>query len=70
MNYLSATAADRARMLDAIGASSTDELFAHTLKDQWGWVYLIVGVLLIDASLGVLVRSQMSRRFGSWPVLC
>lgn len=38
-------------------------LFGHSLK-HYGWVYLIVAILLILSSVGVLSGSQFSRWFG------
>jgi hypothetical protein len=38
-------------------------LFGHSLK-TYGWVYLIVGIVLIGASFGVVAGSQFSRWIG------
>jgi hypothetical protein len=38
-------------------------LFGHSLK-TYGWVYLIVGIILIVVSFGLLVGSQLSRWIG------
>jgi len=38
-------------------------IFGHSLK-TYGWVYLIVGIVMILAGLGVMVRSQFSRWIG------
>jgi len=38
-------------------------IFGHSLK-TYGWVYLIVAIVLILSSFGVLVRSQISRLIG------
>ncbi len=38
-------------------------LFGHDLK-TYGWIYLIVGILLIVVSVGVVVGSQFSRWTG------
>ena len=38
-------------------------LFGHSLK-TYGWVYLIVGILLIVAAFGVMGGSQFSRWIG------
>ena len=38
-------------------------IFGHSLK-TYGWVYLIVAVILIGSSFGVLVGSQFSRWIG------
>jgi len=38
-------------------------LFGHSLK-TYGWVYLLVAVVLVGASFGVLVGSQVSRWIG------
>ena len=38
-------------------------VFGHSLK-TYGWIYLIVAILLIGASFGVLVGSQLSRWIG------
>ena len=38
-------------------------IFGHSLK-TYGWVYLVVGIVLILAALGVVARSQISRWIG------
>jgi hypothetical protein len=38
-------------------------IFGHSLK-TYGWVYLVVGIILILSSFGVLARSQISRWIG------
>ena len=38
-------------------------LLGHSL-DTYGWVYLIVAIILIGASFGVIVGSQISRWIG------
>ena len=38
-------------------------LFGHSLK-TYGWVYLVVAVILLVSSFGVLVGSQFSRWIG------
>ena len=40
-----------------------DALFGRTL-DTYGWIYLIVAIILLGASVGVLVGSQLSRWIG------
>ncbi len=40
-----------------------DAIFGHSLK-TYGWVYLIVAIILILAGFGVMVRSQVSRWIG------
>jgi hypothetical protein len=40
-----------------------DGLFGNSLSN-YGWVWVIVGVLLILAGVGVLVRAQAARWFG------
>ena len=40
-----------------------DAIFGHSLK-TYGWVYLIVAIILILAGFGVMVRSQLSRWIG------
>ncbi len=60
------------RFFDAIWAFSysgavpdnlEDALFGRSLK-TYGWVYLIVALVLVVASLGVIVGSQFSRWIG------
>ena len=38
-------------------------IFGHSLK-TYGWVYLVVAVILLVSSFGVLARSQFSRWIG------
>jgi len=40
-----------------------DAIFGHSLK-TYGWVYLIVAVILILCAFGVMARSQFSRWIG------
>ena len=40
-----------------------DAIFGHSLK-TYGWVYLVVGIVVIVCAGGVLVRSQISRWIG------
>ena len=40
-----------------------DAIFGHSLK-TYGWVYLIVAIVLILCALGVVARSQISRWIG------
>jgi hypothetical protein len=40
-----------------------DALFGHSLK-TYGWVYLVVAIILFLAGIGVIVRSQFSRWIG------
>ena len=40
-----------------------DAIFGHSLK-TYGWVYLIVAIVLILCSLGVVAGSQLSRWIG------
>ena len=60
------------RIFDAIWAFSyhgavpenlENAIFGHSLK-TYGWVYLVVGIVLILCSGGVIVRSQISRWIG------
>ena len=60
------------RIFDAIWAFSyhgavpenlENAIFGHSLK-TYGWVYLVVGIVLILCSGGVIVRSQISRWLG------
>ena len=41
-------------------------IFGHSLK-TYGWVYLIVGIVMILAGIGVMVRSQFFRWMESSP---
>jgi hypothetical protein len=38
-------------------------IFGHSLK-TYGWIYLVVGIVVIVCAGGVLVRSQISRWIG------
>ena len=38
-------------------------LFGHNLH-TYGWVYLVLGLILVPASFGVLIGSQLSRWIG------
>jgi hypothetical protein len=38
-------------------------LWGHTLKN-YGWLWLVVGIILILCALGVMARSQVSRWIG------
>jgi hypothetical protein len=38
-------------------------IFGHSLK-TYGWVYLVVAIILILAGIGVMVQSQVSRWIG------
>ena len=40
-----------------------DAIFGHSLK-TYGWVYLIVAIVLILSAVGVMARSQVSRWIG------
>ncbi len=40
-----------------------DALFGHNLN-TYGWVYLVVGIILICSSFGVLIANQLSRWIG------
>ena len=60
------------RIFDAIWAFSyhgvlpenlENAIFGHSLK-TYGWVYLVVALVLIACSVGVLMRSQVSRWIG------
>jgi hypothetical protein len=60
------------RIFDAIWAFSyhgvlpanlEGAIFGHSLK-TYGWVYLIVGIILIPCAVGVLAGSQISRWIG------
>jgi len=55
MNYMSATPADRARMLEAISAKSTDELFAD-LPPGAGPIQLNLPSQLSEIEMGRLLR--------------
>ena len=60
------------RLFDAIWAwtyngplpeNLQDALFGHTL-DTYGWIYVIVAVILIGSSLAVMAGSEISRWIG------
>jgi hypothetical protein len=60
------------RLFDAIWAFSyhgtlpsnlEDALFGHSLK-TYGWVWLVVAIILFVCGIGVMVRSQVSRWIG------
>jgi hypothetical protein len=60
------------RIFDAIWAFSyhgalpenlENAIFGHSLK-TYGWVYLVVGIVLIVCAGGVVARSQVSRWIG------
>jgi uncharacterized membrane protein HdeD (DUF308 family) len=46
-----------------IPSNLQDALFGHSLK-TYGWVYLVVAIILFLAGVGVMVRSQFSRWIG------
>ncbi len=47
----------------AVPENLENAIFGHSLK-TYGWVYLVVGIVLIVCSGGVIVRSQISRWVG------
>ena len=47
----------------ALPQNFEDAIFGHSLK-TYGWVYLIVAIVLILCAFGVLARSQFSRWIG------
>ena len=47
----------------ALPSNLQDGIFGHNLK-TYGWVYLVVAIILILAGFGVMVRSQLSRWIG------
>jgi cellulose synthase/poly-beta-1,6-N-acetylglucosamine synthase-like glycosyltransferase len=47
----------------AVPDNLQNALFGHSLK-TYGWVYLVVGIILVVSSFGVLARSQISRWIG------
>ena len=47
----------------AVPENLENALFGHSLK-TYGWVYLVVGIVLILCAFGVLARSQLSRWIG------
>jgi hypothetical protein len=47
----------------AVPENLQNALFGTTLKN-YGWLWLIVGIILILAAFGVMVRSQLSRWLG------
>ena len=51
------------RYKGALPENLQNALFGNTLKN-YGWLWLIVGILLILSALGVMARSQLSRWIG------
>jgi hypothetical protein len=51
------------RYKGALPENLQNALFGTTLKN-YGWLWLIVGILLILCALGVMARSQISRWIG------
>jgi hypothetical protein len=51
------------RYKGALPENLQNALFGTTLKN-YGWLWLIVGILLILSALGVMARSQISRWIG------
>ncbi|HEY2303559.1 MAG TPA: hypothetical protein VGH66_16780 [Acidimicrobiales bacterium] len=47
----------------SVPSNLQDALFGHSLK-TYGWVYLVVAIVLFLCGLGVMVRSQFSRWIG------
>ena len=47
----------------ALPSNLEDATLGHSLK-TYGWVYLIVGIVVILAGIGVMVRSQFARWIG------
>jgi hypothetical protein len=47
----------------AVPDNLQNSIFGHSLT-TYGWVYLVVGIILIASSFGVLARSQISRWIG------
>jgi hypothetical protein len=47
----------------SVPSNLQDALFGHSLK-TYGWVYLVVAIILFLAGMGVMVRSQISRWIG------
>lgn len=47
----------------ALPSNLEDAIFGHSLK-TYGWVYLIVAVILVASSFGIIVGSQLSRWIG------
>jgi hypothetical protein len=47
----------------SVPSNLQDALFGHSLK-TYGWVYLVVAIVLFLAGMGVMVRSQISRWIG------
>ena len=47
----------------ALPSNLENAVFGHSLK-TYGWVYLIVAIILVGSSFGVLVGSQFSRWIG------
>ena len=46
-----------------VASNLQDSLFGHSLK-TYGWVYLIVAIILFVAGIGVMMRSQLGRWIG------
>jgi hypothetical protein len=47
----------------AVPNNLENAIFGHSLK-TYGWVYLVIAVILLLSSFGVLARSQFSRWIG------
>ncbi len=47
----------------ALPQNFEDAIFGHSLK-TYGWVYLVVAIVLILCAIGVMARSQVSRWIG------
>lgn len=47
----------------ALPQNFEDAIFGHSLK-TYGWVYLVVAIVLILCAVGVMARSQVSRWIG------
>jgi uncharacterized membrane protein HdeD (DUF308 family) len=47
----------------ALPENLENAIFGHSLK-TYGWVYLVVGIVLILCGIGVVMRSQVSRWLG------
>ncbi len=47
----------------AVPDNLQNAIFGHSLK-TYGWVYLVVAIILLLSSFGVLARSQFSRWIG------
>ncbi len=46
-----------------VPADLEDAIFGHSLK-TYGWVYLVVAIILFVCGIGVMMRSQISRWLG------